>query len=261
MGARATKFKTKEVIKDWLLLLEMHLQWEAHLSQPRLKVKHVKRLVRKHRHLMVIMKEIAQRLAGVGYKVMKFHAILHMAMDMLLFGPPMEIDTGSNEEHHKDTKDAAQLTQKNRDQFNWQTSARLAEHQVIDLAVQELNGKAMWECLEECESDLDEEEDDDLLLDMSTIDDPEVTNLGPEAKNEDNNIEIEMGGTRMRVWRDVVTDQPCFAFGSKGKHADKTELEVCLVDFLLDLTNKIPGVPPGHSLPICTCHKHDGQIF
>jgi len=36
MGARATKFRTKEVIKDWLLLLEMHLQWEAYLSQPRL---------------------------------------------------------------------------------------------------------------------------------------------------------------------------------------------------------------------------------
>ncbi len=142
---------------------------------------------------MVIMKEIAQRLAGMGYKVMKFHAILHMAMDMLLFGPPMEIDTGSNEEHHKDAKDAAQLTQKNRDQFNWQTSVHLAECQVIDLAVQELNGKAMWEYLEEHESDLDEEEDDDLLPDMSTIDDPEVTDLGPEAKNEDNNIEIETG--------------------------------------------------------------------
>ena len=34
MNARGTKFKTKEVIDDWLLLLELHLQWEAYLSQP-----------------------------------------------------------------------------------------------------------------------------------------------------------------------------------------------------------------------------------
>ena len=110
MGARATKFKTKEVTKDWLTLLETHLQWEAYLSQPCLKVKHVKRLAKKYRVLMVLMKSIAKQVEGMGPKVMKFHAILHIVVDILLFGPPMEVDTGSNEEHHKLAKVAAQLT-------------------------------------------------------------------------------------------------------------------------------------------------------
>ena len=45
------------------------------------------------------------------FKLMKFHGIVNMADDILNFGIPMEVDTGSNESGHKLTKVAARLTQ------------------------------------------------------------------------------------------------------------------------------------------------------
>ena len=50
----------------------------------------------------------------MGLKIMKFHAILHLLQDMLLFGTPSEMDTGSNESHHKPSKYAAKLGHKGR---------------------------------------------------------------------------------------------------------------------------------------------------
>ena len=61
---------------------------------------------------MYIMRNIAKQSKGMGLKTMKFHAIIHMVEDILLFGVPSEVDTGSNESHHKTTKVAAKLTQR-----------------------------------------------------------------------------------------------------------------------------------------------------
>ena len=54
----------------------------------------MKRLEKKNRVIMVLMKSVAKRLEGMGLKVMKFHAIVHMCSNILLYGPPMEVDTG-----------------------------------------------------------------------------------------------------------------------------------------------------------------------
>ena len=43
----------------------------------------------------------------MGWKMTKFHAIIHMADDILYFGVPLGFDTGNTEEGHKDTKTAA----------------------------------------------------------------------------------------------------------------------------------------------------------
>ena len=61
---------------------------------------------------MYIMLNVAKRSEGMGLKLMKFHAIVHMVEDILLYGIPSEFDTGSNESHHKPTKYAARLTQR-----------------------------------------------------------------------------------------------------------------------------------------------------
>jgi hypothetical protein len=47
----------------------------------------------------------------MGFKVMKVHAMVHLAYNMLImFSVPMNVDTGSNESHHKRTKVTAKLT-------------------------------------------------------------------------------------------------------------------------------------------------------
>ena len=99
---------------------------------------HVVRLQKKHRFIMYIMKQVADRTSGMGLKIMKFHAIIHLISDMLLYGTPSEFDTGSNESHHKESKYAAKLTQRKEATFNLQTATRLTEFMCIDLAMEEL---------------------------------------------------------------------------------------------------------------------------
>ena len=111
-SARKKNFKQPWQIKDWILLVETLLQWEAYLTLARMEKKHVRCLPKKHRFLMFLLKKVGNRVKGMGFKVMKFHAILHLAYDILMFAVPMNVDTGSNESHHKTTKVAAKLTQK-----------------------------------------------------------------------------------------------------------------------------------------------------
>jgi hypothetical protein len=51
----------------------------------------------------------------MGWKLMKFHIIMHMWLDILLYGVPKVVNTGSNESGHKETKVAARMTQKKGD--------------------------------------------------------------------------------------------------------------------------------------------------
>ena len=111
------------------------LEWEAYLNEPRMMKKHVKRLDKKHRFIMCIIKKAAKRTKGMGLKIMKFHVITHMMEDILLCGVPLEFDTGANESHHKPTKLAARLTQRNEATFEVQTAKRLHEFNIIDLAM------------------------------------------------------------------------------------------------------------------------------
>ena len=84
----------------------------------------------------------------MGFKVMKFHAVLHLAQDIEMFGVPMVVDTGSNESHHKTTKIAAKLTQKDVKTFEKQTSDRLDDFHVLELALAELEGRPLADYFE-----------------------------------------------------------------------------------------------------------------
>jgi len=138
-------FKHDHVIKDWLLLIEMVLEWEAYLCEPVMKVTHVMRMQKKNRYIMYLLKRVGKRQDGMGFNLMKFHAISHLAWDIILYGIPLEVDTGFNESHHKITKVAARLTQKNESTFDFQTSTRLDEFLTIDLAIADIEGKKMWD--------------------------------------------------------------------------------------------------------------------
>ena len=77
---------------------------------------------------------------------MKYHAILHMHRDILINGVPLEMDTAANESHHKTSKVAAKLTQRNQRTFDRQVTRRLHEFLTMDIAAQEvLHGKKRWE--------------------------------------------------------------------------------------------------------------------
>jgi len=86
-------------------------------ENPIMRKKHVYAARQKHRYIMYLVRKVAQRQKGMGLKLTKFHAILHIADDILNFGVPLEVDTGSNESGHKPTKTAAKLTQKQRETF------------------------------------------------------------------------------------------------------------------------------------------------
>ena len=114
------KFGQDVGLADWTLLVELLLQWEAYLNQDKMKRSDVMRLGKKQRYIMYIMACVAKRTKGMGLKIMKYHAIVHMVQDMILYGVPTEFDTGSNESHHKPTKFAAKLTQRKESTFNIQ---------------------------------------------------------------------------------------------------------------------------------------------
>ncbi|MBT8188470.1 MAG: hypothetical protein KJO73_12330 [Croceitalea sp.] len=143
-GARSNNFD-EDALDDWTLLVETLLEWEAYLKLDKMEVYHVQRLKKKHRVIMYLLKKVANRTKGMGMKIMKFHGILHIAFDILNFGVPMCVDTGSNESHHKLAKMAAKLTQKDIRFFEGQTAQRLVEFLLLDLAMEELNGNTLWE--------------------------------------------------------------------------------------------------------------------
>jgi len=132
-------------IADWVLVLETLLQWEEWMKSPIMRKKHVYAARQKHRYIMYLIRKVANRKKGMGLKLTKFHAILHVADDILNFGVPLEVDTGSNESGHKPTKTAAKLTQKQRETFEEQTHERLEEVHLLELAEQEFLGRPLWQ--------------------------------------------------------------------------------------------------------------------
>ena len=66
---RKKRFGKAEGLRDWILLVELLLEWEAYLCETRMKKEDVKRLGKKHRYIMYIMKNVAKRYTGMGLKV------------------------------------------------------------------------------------------------------------------------------------------------------------------------------------------------
>ena len=111
-GNQKQYFGDAALISDWILLLETLLQFEAWLNLREISVYEVRRFKTKVREMMEMMKKIGQRSEGMGFKTFKFHVGLHIAQDMLNFGVPNNVNTKSNEMHHKDSKSAALKTQR-----------------------------------------------------------------------------------------------------------------------------------------------------
>jgi hypothetical protein len=150
MSKKNTTFANdKDVIGDWIELVETLLMWEVWLNSNKISKRHVKRAERKHRFIMYMLRKTANRQAGMGLKLTKFHAIVHMANDMLHFGVPLNFDTGSDEAGHKPMKKAAKVTQRRKNIFEEQVGDRMAEVHALDLAKLEMtNGLLLWRYLD-----------------------------------------------------------------------------------------------------------------
>lgn len=242
--ARGSEFKKETTLNDWILLVELMLEWESYMNEPEMQSKHVKRLEKKHRYIMYIMRKVCPRKEGMGLKLSKFHTILHIWEDIIQAGVPLEYDTSFNERFHRPSKSASRMTQKATDTFNEQTAKRLVEFFLIDLAMYEIQSSVrVWDYFDrkqpDFESDSSEEE------------------------------EIFTGDTRIRVFEDENTGEACFNLAGSSKHRFDTELNFLLLQFLIGLQNKIRNNVqdrildnlPKESLLIYTCHRRNGQIF
>ena len=188
---------------------------------------------------MYIMRKVAQRNKGMGLKLMKFHAILHIQEDIIQFGVPLETDTSANESHHKKPKQAAKQTQMAAETFNGQTATRLTEYDLLDLGMEEIeNFGAPWQYFWNNAQE-DEEE---------------------ERNQEQNGHETVTGGTKVMVYRDEDGD-PCFKLGGRSKHKAKTRWNTAILDFLGSLQAKLQAYNATESLVVDTEHRRNGQVF
>jgi hypothetical protein len=138
-------FATNHGREDWITLVETLLMWEMWLKSDEISKQHINRSEQKHRFIMYLIRKVANRQAGMGLKIVKFHAIVHMAEDIIKFGVPMNFDTGSDESGHKATKTAAVVTQKRKERFDEQVGRRLSEVHALQLAHEEIkHGHCLW---------------------------------------------------------------------------------------------------------------------
>ena len=230
-SARKKNFKQPWQIKDWILLVETLLQWEAYLTLARMEKKHVRRLKKKHRFLMFLLKKVGNRVKGMGFKVMKFHAILHLAFDILMFGVPMNVDTGSNESHHKTTKVAAKLTQKDIKSFEKQTSNRCDDFHVLDLAMEEIDGRPLWEY---------------------------YNGFAHQTKVQKQPVQTT-GGMKMVVSENETTKEAEYKIITRMKNKDGVKVEMQLLQFVLTIQKELATITS--VIPICAEHCRGGQIF
>ena len=251
MMEKSKYFKDDTSKDDWILLLEIMLEWDAYLNSESMLTRHVKRLATKHRYILYLIRKIARRTSGMGLKLVKFHIILHLAEDILQFGAPLEFDTGANEGHHKDAKKAARLTQKEASSFQFQTAVRMTESHLLDLAMEEINNNnKVWEYF------------------FAFVEDEPMNSgqVGEEASSteqsgteDEDQMAVKTGGAAIRVWSDEESGEPMFDLLSRSIFNAKTKWNIPLIQFLVDLQDKIDH--PSEYLEICTWHKRGDQIF
>ena len=260
-------FKEAEQLLDWALLVELLLLWEAYLLEPEMEVKDIKALGDKNRYIMYLIRRVASRKQGMQLKLMKFHAILHIVCDILLYGVPSEGDTSSNEEHHKPMKKASRLTQRAHNTFNLQTGKRMVDFEVIDFAMLELSDEvAVWmyfDGLKE-EKEIWEDSSDDSMEVEATLEGPTGDFKGPTGDAMDQDaLETVPCDAMIDVWRDEETWEAQFTMITSSMYKDSTKMNGALVDWLVELQETLnkKNLLPNRKLRIYTRIKRGGESF
>ena len=186
---------------------------------------------------MLLFKRICKRVKGMGLKTMKFHGIIHLMDDILACGVPMNVDTGSVESHHKKTKVAAKMTQRNITVFEEQTAIRLVEMHLIELAKAELDGRKMFTYLT-----LDQERG------------------APEKEDKiDENEQVTTGGSALEVYYDHAKEEVQWQF---RRNNNKAAWEPSITEFLHDLQEHVgEECDQLDDIDIRTEHQRNGVLF
>ena len=264
-------FQLDAHVKDWLMLVESLLEWEAYLCEPKMRLADVKRLEHKNRFIMYLFAKIARRTEGMGLRVFKFHAITHMASDIKLYGVPKEHDTGTNESGHKVTKVAAKLTQKNMATFESQTATRLMEFLLIEWAMAELNGHKLWDYYGKFDP-IPSQADDSGSVSSTTSGESSTNPQRKATKKAAKEVPEPATGGAMMVVERLGEEDPHITLKanrpSRNRSAQESErltIQVGddLVDFLLELQEKVEEFLEleDYELPIYTQHTRNGQVF
>ena len=175
---------------------------------------------------------MAKRTEGMQFKTQKFHGVVHLADDILNFGVPLEVDTGSNESGHKVTKVAAKLTQRNEETFDEQTSIRLEEVHLLDMAKAELEGKFIGDYLDKTRN--------------------------PPAQNTEKE-ETTVGGSEYHFFFDNERQKYCACTTKKMDKKHEIAIEKDLIDFMGGLNLAVSHHVS--SVTMQTLHRRKGQIF
>ena len=243
---------------NWSHLVELLLQWEGFLCEKEMDIKLVNRLEQKNRYLMFQIQKVAFRTKGMGLKLMKYHAIIHLTNDILLFGVPKEVDTGPNESHHKPSKHAAKLTQRNEVTFLIQVAERLTEFTVVEYAMEEVeNQQRVWEYFDNTvdvfvDTFVEESEDD--------VADPAEPVADLESRDENQDTVVATGGTRIQVFHNNQ-GEPDFKILGKSKSKEATRYNPQVVEFLCGLQNLVEGSTSEPEIQVYTEHKRDKNIW
>ena len=236
-GKQKQFFEDLAFIKDWIMLLETLLQWEAWLNLPELRVYDVRRSKTKVREMMEMEKKIGRRTSGMGFRTFNFHAALHVADDILNFGVPKNVNTMSNEMHHKGSKTAAVRTQRRPKTFDYQCAKQIHLIDVVDVGVHEVHvgdqrWKYSWDDVEQMEEDQPQQQP---------------------AKD------FQLTGTKAELFRKPGTDDYRLRVLSEMSDKRRFVLGNDLTSFLRT-TMELLGVH-ADVLRIYTDHKRLGQIF
>ena len=236
---RASQLKEDHVISDWSMVVELLLLWEAFLHEEEMSVRDIKKLQLKNRYIMYLLRKVARRKHGMQLKLMKFHGILHLAEDILLYGVPLEADTSANESHHKPIKKATKLTQKNHSTFNSQTATRMVDFETIDLAMLELEkGVAVWMYYQGAVDEGPLEGPAEVPMDVSVdLEEGIETQKGASdasSRTSDPVVTIPCDAM-IKVFPDPATGNGAFQMISRSDHTEKTTMNTQLVEWLLDL--------------------------
>ena len=232
MLKKRVHFRLKSTITDWIMLLETLLQWNEWLNSTTMPMKDVIRCPKKHRYIMQLIKKISHREVGMGLKTTKFHCILHMVEDMVAYGVPLEVDTSFNEMHHKPSKMAAALTQKDKSKFEEQVHARMEEMHLLALAEEEMEGRFVAN-----------------YYDGHEYDKPVV-----KVKPNHTGGKAFFVSTHPQSGRNFMYDT--VGIGGKCK---EVRVEVDLINFLVDLQDRVNLDIPRIALK--SLHKRDGHLF
>ena len=237
--SKKTEFETPQLLNDWLLLVETMLEWERWLVSDRMELHHVQAAQEKHQYIMYLIQKVGKRSKGMGLKIVKFHAVLHMVEEILEFGVPMEYDTGSNESGHKITKKAALLTQRNASTFDKQTVEQLVEIHLLALAMEEIMGQPLWDYWQGHKNSWPDTQDD---MDCHS-----------------NTLSSTTGGAKIACFRDR-NGNPAFKPLNRFQDNDKMKLESDLVEFVIQLQDAVADWYP-EGVQLRTEHHRGGHFF